>query len=337
MQRSVEQSVREYCRGWDASARVDRGAAVLRAVKILGFHSRNGRRYPPEALIEAVPLYEGARVNVNHPSGDPAAPRDYRDRLGSLENVRYRESQGLFADFRFNPKHALAEQLVWDAENAPQNVGFSHHIQARLRRDDEGWIVERILKVHAVDLVADPATTDGLFESATEDCGVGNADEAAPSSVWRALPLPLPGGAAVAESSAWEPAAKGSSATGTAARELVAGDAGAAVERRLPPTREAEIAEVLRQFHLPGPECRTAWAQRLVSREFLEALAAAPDVPTMRAWAADRAALVLAVLARGESLPQAERPVCREQLLGGRTAGAIDVRAFVEAITRPAW
>ncbi len=290
MQESFEQVVQEYCRGCDAPARIDRAEAVIREVKILGLQSRNGRSYRPEALAEAAPLYEGARVNVNHPAGDPTAPRDYRDRLGTLENVRCRPMLGLFADFRFNPKHALAEQLLWDAEHAPQNVGFSHNIQAELRRDGQQWIVERILKVHAVDLVADPATTQGLFESAA------------------------PGGE--------QPPGE------TAATRQAAGQAS--------PSRAAQIAEVLREFHLPEPQCRTPWAQRLVSREFLEALAAAPDEPTMRAWAADRAALVLAVLARAESLPPAERPICREQIVLSRSAGGIDCRAFVEAITRPA-
>ncbi len=336
MQRSSEQCVQEYCRGWDASARVDRAAAVLREVKILGLHSRNGRRYRPEALIAAVPLYEGARVNVNHPSGDPAAPRDYRDRLGSLENVRYRESQGLFADFRFNPKHALAEQLVWDAENAPQNVGFSHNIQAQLRRDGDQWIVERILKVHAVDLVADPATTRGLFESAATFAVDGATEDRAESAGQSTAPN------SAAESASGVVSASASESISdqrAAAAAACAGDGGSrkAGERQLPATREAQIAEVLREFHLPGPECPTAWARRLVSREFLEALSAAPDLATMRAWAADRAALVLAVLARAESLTPAERPQCREQLLFGRSTGPIDVRAFVEAITRPDW
>ena len=333
MQRSWEQCVREYCRGWDASARIDRAAAMLREVKILGLHSRNGRRYRPEALIEAVPLYEGARVNVNHPSGDPTAPRDYRDRLGSLENVRYRESQGLFADFRFNPKHALAEQLVWDAENAPGNVGFSHNIQAQLRRDGDQWIVERILKVHAVDLVADPATTQGLFESATKAAVDRAAQEAARSA---AALRSAPESAVPASELVSALKSESESVSDQAAAAAGSGEGGSrnAVDRPLSATREAQIAEVLREFHLPGPECPTAWARRLVSREFLEALSAAPDLPTMRAWAADRAALVLAVLARAE-LPPAERPQCREQLLFGRTAGPIDVRAFVEAITRP--
>ena len=70
----------------------------------------------------------------------------------------------MFGDFHFNPKHALAEQLVWDAGHAPENVGFSHNVQARTVRQGDETLVEAILKVHSVDLVADPATTCGLFE-----------------------------------------------------------------------------------------------------------------------------------------------------------------------------
>ena len=103
---------------------VDREPGVIRGVKILGLHSRNGRTYLPEALSQAAGLYENAKVNVNHPKGSPSRPRDYQDRIGVIRNVAVRGSEGLFADFHFNPKHPLAEQLVWDAEHAPENVGF---------------------------------------------------------------------------------------------------------------------------------------------------------------------------------------------------------------------
>jgi hypothetical protein len=72
----------------------------------------------------------------------------------------------LFGDLHFNPKHALAEQLLWDAEHAPENVGFSHNVLARTARHGEQTLVEAILQVQSVDLVADPATTRGLFEAA---------------------------------------------------------------------------------------------------------------------------------------------------------------------------
>ena len=82
--------------------------------------------------------------------------------------------EGLFADFHFNPKHALAEQLAWDAEHAPENVGFSHNVEARIARRADRVVVEAITRVQSVDLVADPATTRGLFESAATKTAAGN-------------------------------------------------------------------------------------------------------------------------------------------------------------------
>lgn len=153
----------EFVDSRGVALRVDRQAGVLRGVKILGLESRNGRSYRPEALAQAATLYEGAKVNVNHPKGGPYAPRDYQDRIGVIRNVAAR-ADGLYGDFHFNPKHALAEQLLWDAEHAPENVGFSHYVEARTARSDDRVTVEEIVRVQSVDLVADPATTRGLFE-----------------------------------------------------------------------------------------------------------------------------------------------------------------------------
>jgi hypothetical protein len=139
---------------------IDREKGIIGGVKILGLISKNGRTYSEAAVAKAVPLYENARVNVNH-SGKDA--RDYRDRMGHLVNIRAAQD-GLYADFQFNPKHALAEQLIWDAEHAPGDVGFSHVIDAKTRRDKGNVVVEEIVHVASVDLVADPATTRGLFE-----------------------------------------------------------------------------------------------------------------------------------------------------------------------------
>ena len=158
--------LQEFCDSRGASMRVDAQAGVIRGVKVLGLESRNGRTYLPETLAQAARLYEDAKVNVNHPKGNPAGPRDYQDRIGTIRGVAMRAGEGLFGDFHFNPKHALAEQLIWDAEHAPENVGFSHNVEARTSRRGDRVVVEAILRVQSVDLVADPATTRGLFESA---------------------------------------------------------------------------------------------------------------------------------------------------------------------------
>lgn len=170
----------EYARA-DTNVRLDREQNILRGVKILGLSSLNGRQYAPEALSRAQKLYENAKVNVNHPKESPQAPRDYQDRIGSIQNVRYREKDGLYGDFHFNPCHPLAEQLKWDAEHAPENVGFSHNIMARTVPQKDGTLlVEEITSVRSVDLVADPATTHGLFEAQNQP------DEPQPQTVQEA-------------------------------------------------------------------------------------------------------------------------------------------------------
>lgn len=141
--------------------RVDRQRGVIQGVKLLGTLSKKGREYPPAVIAKAAPMYEGMRVNIDHV--DPGQRRSLRDRIGIVKNVAIKED-GLYGDFYFNPKHALAEQIAWDAENAPQNLGFSHDTRGVVRNRGGRAVVESIEKVLSVDLVANPATTDGLFE-----------------------------------------------------------------------------------------------------------------------------------------------------------------------------
>ncbi|MBQ7813136.1 MAG: hypothetical protein IJX36_05570 [Thermoguttaceae bacterium] len=159
--------------------KIDKENGVVSGVKILGVKSRNNRIYPIETLRDAAPLYENAKVNVNHPDGSPNESRKYQDRVGSIKNVTLQEN-GLYGDFHFNPKHPLAEQMLWDAERAPENFGFSHNVEAVVRLENGAQVVDKIVRVRSVDLVADPATTSGLFESerATQTIASVNADDA---------------------------------------------------------------------------------------------------------------------------------------------------------------
>jgi len=149
------------------NVRVDREKGVVPGVKILGLESRNGRFYPPDVQRRAVTLYEGAKVNIDHPTtGDMNTPRGVADRFGVLRNVRFVEGSGLHADLHYNPEHQLANQVAWEVENNPSNIGFSHNAMIRKgRRQGSRVYVEAIDAVKSVDLVADPATTNGIFES----------------------------------------------------------------------------------------------------------------------------------------------------------------------------
>ena len=156
---------------WTAAqpTRVDREAGVLRGVKVLGRVSRNGRRYTDAALKQALRLYEGARVNINHPDRQrPSVDRAVVDRFGVLRKVQIRED-GIYADLHYLRRHPLAEMIAEAAERLPDALGLSHNAEGRTSRRSDAEIVEEITRVISVDLVSDPASTGGLFESIAGD------------------------------------------------------------------------------------------------------------------------------------------------------------------------
>jgi hypothetical protein len=326
--------LQEFTSSRGVDMRIDRDAAVIRGVKLLGLASRNGRTYLPAALVQAAALYEGAKVNVNHPKGSPLAARDYQDRLGAIRDVRVRGEEGLFGDLHFNPKHALAEQLLWDAQHAPENVGLSHNVEARTSRRDGRTVVEAILKVQSVDLVADPATTRGLYEGAHSAAGAasasgagrsaGNATDdsaAAPSTLTlETLRAERPDLVeAIILDSTLRIAALESELDRLRARD-------AAHERRAAATR------LLKEFHLPDPEGGDAAAARIVSERFFESLLAAPSEQAMRALVEERAGIVAAARRLAEGMGDRGRPTSREQRRYEQPAPR-DAREFARAIT----
>ena len=143
--------------------------------KILGFKSRNNRTYTREALIKAAHKYEGVKVNLDHNTGTD--PRKFSERFGRMVNVRM-QGDGLYGDLQYNPAHPLAEAFRWWIKNDPTAIGLSHNATAEVQNTATGGeLVTEIRDVDSVDLVADPATTQGLFESYTERTRQMNEDE----------------------------------------------------------------------------------------------------------------------------------------------------------------
>jgi len=317
----MTEMLQEFCDSRGVAIGVDRPSGVIRGVKVLGFESRNGRIYLPEALAQAVRLYEDAKVNVNHPKGNPAGPRDYQDRIGAIRNVAVRPGEGLFADFHFNPKHALAEQLAWDAEHAPENVGFSHNVEARTARRGDRLVVEAITRVQSVDLVADPATTRGLFESAETQPAAASQAAATNRPSIDELKRDYP---ELVEAIRGELAGEVRRLREEVER-LTAVEA--LHEKRLAARR------LLREFNLPDPETDDRLAKTIAGERFCESLLAAPNEQAMRELVEERARLVQ-TLARGEGARNLveSRPQSRDQhrVYGGAPP---DAKSFVEAIT----
>ena len=145
--------------------RVNRELGVIKGVRVLGFTSQNGRQYDRRAVERALSMYENLRVNLDHPTRDnPAADRSISSRFGKLRNARL-DAGGIRADLFYVRSHPLAEQIAEMAESHSDLLGLSHNCEGRTRRENGTTIVEEILSVRSCDIVADPATSAGLFES----------------------------------------------------------------------------------------------------------------------------------------------------------------------------
>ena len=149
-------------------AMIDREKGIIRGVKLLGLRSKNKRNYDtPGVRKNAGKVLEGARIYIDHPP-TATTPRSYRDKIAVVEgDVEYRAGSGHFGTIRFNPKHPVAEQFVWDVMHAPKSFGMSINASVKMgSTDSSGDIaVESIDTVRSIDIVTTPATTEGLFES----------------------------------------------------------------------------------------------------------------------------------------------------------------------------
>lgn len=154
--------------------RIDREAGIIRDVKILGKVSKNRREYTDAALREAAGHYDGIRVNLNHP--DKAAIKSNRgiqDWIGSLEHVVVRDD-GVYGNLCMLKSHPFAPAVFEAAERYPNKFGLSHNADVVGFHAGGKAIVESVEKVRSVDLVQNPATTGGLFESIMEMDGMAD-------------------------------------------------------------------------------------------------------------------------------------------------------------------
>lgn len=143
--------------------KVDAEAGIIRGVRILGRTSRNGRRYSDKALESAARLYDGRKVNVNH-IREGKGERPLQDAFGEIRNPVVK-GDFVEGDLHYLTKHSLAPVIAEAAQKFPKSFGLSHHAEGETRREGKDTIVEDVTAVHSVDLVSDPATNNGLFES----------------------------------------------------------------------------------------------------------------------------------------------------------------------------
>jgi hypothetical protein len=158
------QHVTESCGGLGPR----RSGNVVAGCKILGLESKKGRRYRREAVAAAVSLYEGVPVYIDHPTPAEAGnPRPFMSKFGVFRNVELRPDGCLYGDLHYNPNHPAARVFEGWVDHDPTQVGFSQNAWCRFAESTgDGQEVIEISRVDSIDLVANPATTNGLFESA---------------------------------------------------------------------------------------------------------------------------------------------------------------------------
>lgn len=170
--KQITVSIREATATAGADVRVDREKGIIYGVKVVGRESPNrhgldieGTIYTPDALQRAIPMYEGANVNLNHPSRkDPTSDYPVESGIGQLRNCRLIDGE-LYADLHLLTKHPFADQLFEAAERMPSMFGLSHNSKGVGDIVNKKFVVREIPYVRSVDLVRDPGSVHGLFES----------------------------------------------------------------------------------------------------------------------------------------------------------------------------
>ena len=148
----------------ESAPQVDQAAGVLKGVKLLGGRSKNNRRYESDAMEKAVGLYNGRKIYVDHDRSESGADRSIDRWAGTIQNARYQEG-GIHGDIKLLKSSAFFDRIIEAAEHFPKDIGFSHVADGSTRMDGTTEVVESISQVFSVDLVSQPATTGGIWES----------------------------------------------------------------------------------------------------------------------------------------------------------------------------
>lgn len=154
-------------------ARVDRAEHVIHNVTLCGKVSKNGRTYSDQALNDAVRLYEHAPFYFDHPTEaqlrERKGARSVLDLAGEILNPR-RVGDMVKGDLHILEREPTSSLAFALAEQMPHRAGMSHRGRGTVRPGLGGQadVVESLAAVFAVELVTDPATTVGLFESVNQ-------------------------------------------------------------------------------------------------------------------------------------------------------------------------
>jgi len=160
--------------------KIDREAGVIFGVRALGAESRNthGERgveateYAESAHDDAIQLYEGLAVHIDHNLDSKTKNRSANDAFGVTRNC-HKEKDELnrtitVGDLHYYRTHPLAERVLEDVERRIGNYGLSHNAVSSRERVDLGrkrLVIEGLASAKSIDLVFRPASNRNLYES----------------------------------------------------------------------------------------------------------------------------------------------------------------------------
>ena len=151
-----------------SEATTSRDTLLISNVTLLGRVSRNGRRYSDQAMREAAELMNGVPFMFDHPEKSDlrdGGARSVLDIAGKIRGARVVDDQ-VRGDIELLNVRESADFVCALAEQMPEMAGLSQRALGTVKHTTEGDdVVESISRVFAVELVADPATTHGIFES----------------------------------------------------------------------------------------------------------------------------------------------------------------------------
>jgi hypothetical protein len=146
--------------------RVDRETGIVHGVKFLGRESVNGRSYSDQAMADAKRLYESVVINIDHDRKEPSRERGFMEGFAFPIPEKFEQrADGIYGSLQTIKNHPATPTFLEWAEKSPKRLGLSHNAEGKSRREGGKTIIESLSRVHSVDLVRNPATTNGLFES----------------------------------------------------------------------------------------------------------------------------------------------------------------------------
>ena len=141
---------------------------ILERTVVLGPASLNNRLYPIEVQERAIPIFEGAKAYLNHPAtpviGDA---RDVRDYIGLHQNVRVIGNK-TYSDLHLINNETVQKHILPIIKDRTHHSSVGNSIVARATMEkgkDGVYTVTEIHEARSIDLVSEPGTTKGLFES----------------------------------------------------------------------------------------------------------------------------------------------------------------------------